>query len=453
MSAEQLKINKIWQERYISDSTRPRDHRSPYQRDRGRILHSAAFRCLQAKTQIHAIGENDFYRTRLTHSLEVAQIGSSLRAQLRFPAAFNSLSQQLGIKAETLCERLTPILPTISLIESLCFAHDIGHPPFGHGGETALNYMMADSGGFEGNAQTFRILSRLEPYTEKAGMNVTRRTLLGIVKYPILLDQSSPQYQELALKRHSDPRYIKMNDWQPGKGIFRDDEQMFNWLLEPLPDAEKELFCSTKTARTSPKDRLKTRYKSLDCSIMEIADDIAYSVHDLEDAIVIGVVTRQQWQETEKKLLECNCEWIASNIQQLSDKLFSDQHYQRKNAIGALVNYFITHISWKYHAEFTQPLLAYNAELPPNVVEVLNIFKDFVFNYVIRHVDTQRVEYKGQRILTEMFQIFETDPERLLPRNTANRWKHAEVSQKKRIICDYIAGMSDAYALRVYGKL
>lgn len=453
MTIENLKIDPQWKERYQQDQSREKDHRSPYQRDRARILHSAAFRCLQAKTQIHAIGENDFYRTRLTHSLEVAQIGSSLRAQLRLPASAQTLAQQLDIKADNLCKFLSPILPPISLIETLCLAHDIGHPPFGHGGETALNYMMAENGGFEGNAQTFRILSRLEPYTQNAGMNVARRTLLGIVKYPTLLDHSSPQYHKLNLSRHSDPRYIKMHDWQPGKGLFRDDLEMFDWLLKPLSPQEKDLFCSTKTQRTDPKERLKTRYKSLDCSIMELADDIAYSVHDLEDAIVIGVVTRQQWQETEDKLLQCHCEWIVNNIKQLSDNLFSNQHYKRKNAIGALVNYFITNISWKYQAEFTQPLLAYNAELPPAVIEVLEIFKDFVFNYVIRHVDTQRIEYKGQRILTEMFQIFETDPERLLPTNTANRWKNAEDHQKKRVICDYIAGMSDAYALRVYGKL
>ena len=97
--------------------------------------------------------------------------------------------------------------------------------------------------------------------------------------------------------------------------------------------------------------------------------------------------------------------------------------------------------------------MRYNAELPNEVVAVLNVFKNFVWKYVIRDVETQRIEYKGQRILTEMFQIFESDPERLLPRNTANRWKNAETRGKKRVICDYIAGMSDAYALRVYQQL
>ena len=125
---------------------------------------------------------------------------------------------------KTSCKKqLKPLLPSNDLIESLCFAHDIGHPPFGHGGETALNYMMAEQGGFEGNAQTFRILTKLEPYTENAGMNLTRRTLLGVVKYPALLGVASPQYAELNFSRNIDPRFVRIHDWIPGKGIFRDD--------------------------------------------------------------------------------------------------------------------------------------------------------------------------------------------------------------------------------------
>jgi len=154
-------INPRWQQRFIDDKPREKDHRPPFRRDRGRILHSAAFRCLQAKTQIHAVGENDFYRTRLTHSLEVAQIGSSLVAQLKFAEAFVTLAQQLSLDKSELQKQLSPLLPTNDLIESLCFAHDIGHPPFGHGGEGALNYMMRNNGGFLGDAQPFLLLSQL----------------------------------------------------------------------------------------------------------------------------------------------------------------------------------------------------------------------------------------------------------------------------------------------------
>lgn len=448
---DKIELNRLWKKRYLDDPKRENDHRSPFQRDRGRVLHSAAFRCLQGKTQIHAVGENDFYRTRLTHSLEVAQIGSSLVAQLGLVDAFEDLSQQSNESSLGLQKQLKSLLPSVSLIETLCFAHDIGHPPFGHGGEVALNYMMADSGGFEGNAQTFRLLTKLEPYTESAGMNLTRRTLLGVVKYPTILDESSPQYAQMQIDRHD--RYMNMTQWKPGKGIFRDDYDLFNWLLAPLSDADRSEFSRFQQPRASLEQHLKTCYKSLDCSIMELADDIAYAVHDLEDAIVVGVVSQSQWQEALQALQQSTSAWIQDNIVALSDKLFSQQHYQRKNAIGALVNYFITSVRWKINTALAEPLLRYNAELPDEVVAVLQIFKQFVWHNVICHVDTQRIEYKGQRILTELFQILSSDPTRLLPVNTVNRWRNAEVHQQKRVICDYIAGMSDAYALKVYQQL
>lgn len=445
-------LNDFWTNRFLSDSPRENDHRPPFRRDRGRILHSAAFRCLQAKTQIHAIGENDFYRTRLTHSLEVAQIGSSIVAQMKFINSVETLSQKWQCDPVELQKQLKPLLPTNDLIESLCFAHDIGHPPFGHGGETALNYMMAHQGGFEGNAQTFRILTKLEPYTENAGMNLTRRTLLGVVKYPALLDALSPQYGELDLLR-GDPRQVRMHDWRPGKGIFRDDLPMFEWLLKNLSENDRTLFGQTQKVRSNPAEFLKTRFKSLDCSIMELADDIAYGVHDLEDAIVTGVVSIQQWRRALDKLLDIPSDWLHAHIEQISQHLFSDRHFERKNAIGALVNFFITNVHWTVTGDFEEPLLRYNAELPPDVVAALNVFKHFVLDEVIHSVHTQRIEYKGQRMLVEMFQIFESDPERLLPRNTAARWRAAPDAGKKRVICDYIAGMSDAHALRVYQQL
>ncbi|MBE2898166.1 deoxyguanosinetriphosphate triphosphohydrolase family protein [Pasteurellaceae bacterium 20609_3] len=439
-------LQQPWAARLQSDNARDNDYRSPFQRDRGRLLHSAAFRCLQAKTQIHAVGENDFYRTRLTHSLEVAQIGSSLRMQLKQ----RNVLAQLG--DDTLAVQAKAALPSISLVESLCFAHDIGHPPFGHGGEVALNYMMCQHGGFEGNAQTFRILTKLEPYTQSAGMNLTRRTLLGVVKYPTILDESSPQYAQLPAQTVRDPRYINMGQWRPGKGIFRDDKVIFDWVLSPLSDEERQEFCRTQP-RESAEQTVKTLYKSLDCSIMELADDIAYAVHDLEDAIVVGMVNLQHWQQALTQLKQCHSQWIREHIDQLTENLFSNLHFERKNAIGALVNFFITAVRWKVQAPFQTALLRFNAELPAEVIEVLQIFKIFVRDYVIRHVNTQRIEYKGQRILTELFQIFASDPERLLPTNTANRWRAAQDNDKHRIICDYIAGMSDSYALKVYQQL
>ena len=160
---------ELWEQRRSGGSPdRLKDHRSPYQRDRARVLHSEAFRRLQAKTQVHDVGSHDFHRTRLTHSLEVAQIGSGILAQLTRKQP----------------QEMAPIATETALIESLCLAHDLGHPPFGHGGEVALNYLMHEHGGFEGNGQTFRIVTKLEPYTKSKGMDLSRRTLLGTTQIP-----------------------------------------------------------------------------------------------------------------------------------------------------------------------------------------------------------------------------------------------------------------------------
>ena len=181
MTKRTLQLDEQWLQRLSEEpgKTRRLDKRSPFQRDKARVLHSAAFRRLQSKTQIHNNGLSDFYRTRLTHSLEVAQIGAGLVAHLAL------------VQPE-----FEALLPGNNLIETICLSHDIGHPPFGHGGETALNYMMINDGGFEGNGQTFRILTQLEPYTEFNGMNLTRRSLLGLLKYPVYLSEVSAPYPE-----------------------------------------------------------------------------------------------------------------------------------------------------------------------------------------------------------------------------------------------------------------
>ncbi|MEA3647969.1 dGTP triphosphohydrolase, partial [Acinetobacter baumannii] len=133
-------------------------------------MHSSAFRRLQSKTQVLGLGESDFYRTRLTHSMEVSQIGVGITRWLKDKYDTN--------------EEIKSIIPSTALMSSICLAHDLGHPPFGHGGEVALNFCMRNYGGFEGNGQTLRILSTLDKYTEKNGLNPTRRLLLGVLKYP-----------------------------------------------------------------------------------------------------------------------------------------------------------------------------------------------------------------------------------------------------------------------------
>ncbi|WP_415582920.1 dGTP triphosphohydrolase, partial [Legionella worsleiensis] len=163
-----------WNERIFFDKRRQSNDRCEYTRDRARIIHSSAFRRLQGKTQVFGLGESDFYRTRLTHSMEVAQISSSLvnKLSLMYPENKN-------------------FFPCQNLIECIGLAHDIGHPPFGHGGEKALNYCLDKNGsGFEGNAQTYRVCTALGEHSSDNGYNLTRRTLLGLIKYPVDLKEA-----------------------------------------------------------------------------------------------------------------------------------------------------------------------------------------------------------------------------------------------------------------------
>lgn len=419
---------------------RHQDHRSPFQRDRARILHSAAFRRLQSKTQVMGSGQSDFYRTRLTHSLEASQIGSGIIAQIRS-------------KYPLQCQQLFP--SDDSLIESLCLAHDIGHPPFGHGGEVALHYMMREHGGFEGNGQTFRIVAHLEPFSENFGMNLTRRTLLGLIKYPQVLNnlQCQPLPEQPKSKRQ-----LKAENWHPPKGLYQDDIEMIDWVLSPLSEHDRRQF---QTTVTKAKGHQKTIYKSLDCSVMELADDIAYGIHDLEDAIVTGVVSQQDfYQHVIKKLQQLDEPWIQSYSKTLTDKLFDSQRFIQKEAIGGLVNYLITaveltDVNETKNTNFHEPLLKNNAVHPPIAAQTLQIFKDFVYQYVIKQTSIQQLEYRGQQIVMELFEALASDPERLLPKSTVVRWQQAKKNGQNsyRVIADYVAGMTDEYATRLYQTL
>jgi dGTPase len=435
-------MSDVWLARRLKKVTnRQQDHRDPFQRDRARILHSASFRRLQSKTQVMGSGQSDFYRTRLTHSLEAAQIGSGITAQLR--CKYPELSKALFPESD-------------SLIETICLAHDIGHPPFGHGGEVALNYMMRNHGGFEGNGQTLRIVARLETFSEHYGMNLSRRTLLGLIKYPQFLSEltNNPSSEEV-----DNFRQLKASDWHPAKGLYQDDADIVDWVLAPLSKGDRELFQSV--ALPNPNKHYKTRFKSLDCSIMELADDIAYGIHDLEDAIVTKVVNRNDFErEVIQKLLTIDDAWLQEYSKTLTEKLFSDHHHLQKDAIGGLVNYLITAIkitdlNEQNDIHFDESLLRYNATLSSQTAQALKIFKDFVYQFVIKLTSLQRLEYRGQQIVMELFEALSSDPIRLLPSNSAKRWQQAieNGENSERVIADYIAGMTDDYATRLYQSL
>jgi len=438
MEQRTLQINEQWLQRLSDEPGKKRrlDKRSPFQRDKARVLHSAAFRRLQSKTQIHNNGLSDFYRTRLTHSLEVAQIGAGIVAHLAvIQPQFNDL------------------LPSNNLIETICLSHDIGHPPFGHGGETALNYMMINDGGFEGNGQTFRILTQLEPYTEYNGMNLTRRSLLGLLKYPVCLSQVSAPYPVDTSRNF---RELKTEEWMPGKGIYDQDKEYLDAVLAPLCTSDKTQFHALRQQKPADNSHRKSRYKSFDCSIMEIADDIAYGIHDLEDAIAMGIVTKSLWQEkVATQLVEINGFCLIDQLSELTNNLFSNKNYKRKDAIGALVNALITSIKIEVVDEkFVDPLLAYNAYLEESMFQVLEILKQFVLNYVIKSPDLQILEYRGQQIVMELFEAFNAGPLRFLPEQVKETYRQqVDPSHQKRVIADYISSLTDNHALRLHASL
>lgn len=427
--------HKMLDRQYHRPEKKDGDVRNVFQRDKARIMHSAAFRRLQAKTQVLGIGISDFYRTRLTHSLEAAQIGTGIAGQLIEKQPL--LAQQLDLNEH--------------LIESLCLAHDIGHPPFGHGGEVALHCVMSEYGGFEGNAQTFRIVTKLETYSPDHGMNLARRTLLGLVKYPNYINALSNPDAHPA--KPLDVKQIRADDWHPPKGLFDCDADRFDWVLAPFSDHDKQKFMQYR--HTGPSSQHRTEYKSFDCSIMELADDIAYGIHDLEDAIVMSLVNKASFDEqVAAPIKQLQIAGLSPFIDALSERLFSQDAYLRKRAIGALVNAFITAIDIQKQALFEHDLLDYQAKFDKQYDEALNIFKRYIFIYVINKSELQILRYKGQQIVISLFEAFNSEPTRFLPVNTCERWKLAAAEgQGERIISDYISGMTDEYASRLYGQL
>lgn len=434
----------VWAERRVPDNKTSMDVRSEWGRDYARIVHSSAFRRLQAKTQVLGLGDSDFYRTRLTHSMEVAQIGTGILHYLR-----RSPSKAKGIENEAL-----EALPDNALMNSICLAHDLGHPPFGHGGEVALNICMRGFGGFEGNGQTLRILSKLEKYSENSGLNPTRRLLLGILKYPAAYSDlvQKDAYGELTNQKWQ----ADASKQKPPKCYLDDERDVVEWIFEPFTDIEKINFIKLSS---SSRGHLKTIYKSLDTSIMDLADDISYGVHDLEDAIALELITHEDWRKHfESKNTQ---EYLKTREQgycfeELTESLFSGQSYRLKKAIGYLVHLFIssTYLENSQIPEATTPLLKWQASIKKEARALLKDIFNLVEDKVIKSPSVQQLEFKGQKIIIELFEVLNADPKRLLPTNTKDRYLKVECEKaRKRIICDFIAGMTDEYATRLYERL
>lgn len=411
------------------------DHRDPYERDRTRVIHCPAFRRLQRKTQILGTDEGDFHRTRLTHSLEVDSIGRSIVRNLN--------SQHHPI--------LSGLLPNDDLISVICLLHDIGHPPFGHGGEVALNYMMRDHGGFEGNGQTLRLLTKVENSYGAFGLDLTRRALLGILKYPV------PRAKVLAPTQppihNSIHKTIKVGDWLPPKAYFDCEQAEIDWLLSPFSEHDRQLFQSLA------KDPIgtqigKSAYKSFDCSIMDTADDIAYGVHDLEDAIHLRLINPSHLNTAEFKHLLSQTRFLNQH-ERLINALFSHDVCLRKQAIGEMVNYFITSTQITMtHEAFENSLLKYNISLIPEAAALLNYLMQCIYHNVIDSQEARTFEYGGQTVVLRLFDAISSNPASLLDNKNRELFKKAaDENESYRVVCDYLANMTDEYAYRMHERL
>lgn len=379
------------------DEPPKRQVRSAFARDRARILHSSALRRLAAKTQIHTAGTDDFLRTRLTHTLEVSQIG-------------RELGDAFGCDAD--------------LVELGCLAHDIGHPPFGHNGESALNALMADHGGFEGNAQTLRVLTRLESKTFDAagnslGLNLTRASLDATIKYPWSQSNNAVKF-----------------------GYYHDDSPIFSWVRALAPEGQ-----------------------CFEAQVMDWADDVAYSVHDVEDAIVakhLSLDILQSPDEVEEIIalaqrhyLNVESDTLLEAINRLKGLDFWMQSFdesqralaQLKNFTSLLIGRFCGSVIEETKSHFSGKILTrYNARLvvPDWARHEVAILKTLANRYVMQREGVESVHQEQQEILTFLVRyIVQMDGAPLEPWLEVS-WKRASTDgEKLRVAVDQVASLTD----------
>lgn len=345
-----------------------KDDRPAFERDRDRIIHSSAFRRLEYKTQVFVNHEGDYYRTRLTHSLEVAQIAKGIARRLR------------------LNEDLT---------ESIAFAHDLGHTPFGHSGERALDRMMKDRGGFEHNLQSLRVVEVLEDkYPGFQGLNLTWETREGLVKHSSQCDNPPPEY---------------CSDYSPG---------------------------------TVP---------TLEAQIINIADEIAYNNHDIDDALEAGFISFEQLRTVDL------CREMIERVEKKYPALAGNK--KKHQTISALIGYLINDVVncsegliKNYRVHSSQDVRSANAVMigySPVVEQHSRVLKEFLAEHVYRHYKVERMRIKAERYVSILFEAYRNNPT-LLPGKYQERVREGEC---EKVICDYIAGMTDRYALDEYKKL
>ena len=469
-------------------------HRSAFRRDNGRLIHSASFRRLQGKTQLFPSYESDFFRNRLTHSLEVAQIAKGIAEYINESEEYPFFKDDNRIN--------------LDLVETAALAHDLGHPPFGHNGEKALDNKMKDCGGFEGNAQTLRILTKLEkkeildgsykskPLTSdgkdnRGGLNCTYRTLASVLKYDDMIPKTRDMSADLC------------------KGYYYTEEDLVNKI-------KNHVIRSPQTEK----------FKTIECHIMDVADDIAYCTYDLEDALKAEFLSPLKILTSSNRLLEkvakkackyCDLaefknedvlrslkrifhKFLATGIEQakkdLKDRdpknvdslailsssyLFKNSEkiccdgYHRTHHTSEMVHHLMSNI--KVEINDKEPALSVVSLKDESRIDV-EVLKHYNYEAVIDSARLRISEYRGQEIvetifdaiadefegIEESFDLFSNNLGQgtikdkkgpsLLPEDFRRLYDgFAFAADKNRAICDFIACMTDRYAIEFYGRL
>jgi dGTPase len=394
--------NQFDEERFVTEL--PKRHgRRAFARDKARVLHSAGLRRLSAKTQVMSAGADDFPRTRLTHTLEVAQIG-------------RELGDALGCDPD--------------LVETACLVHDLGHPPFGHNGEEALHKASLDIGGFEGNAQTFRLLTRLESKTirdgRSLGLNLTRATLDAATKYPWAFDGKNPKF-----------------------GFYEEDKEIFDWV----------------------RLNVKNQTKVFEAQVMDIADDIAYSVHDIEDAIYgqhfspLALDSEPEFKEVVKlAATEYATEINEDNLNKALNSLIKQSWWVKSFTatqvdMAALKN-MTSHLIGKFTEEIEQATKAgnkaenftrYNANLivPLETKAQIAVLKAVVNLFVMQRKGAAENYAKEQDLILNIVEGLQNNPQKLDPQFKHQFDNAGSSKEAKRAVIDQVASLTDSSARRL----
>ncbi|GAA1543677.1 deoxyguanosinetriphosphate triphosphohydrolase [Nocardioides humi] len=377
--------------------------RLPFERDRARVVHAASFRRLAAKTQVVGPQSDDFVRNRLTHSLEVAQIA-------------RDLSRALGTHPD--------------ITETAALAHDLGHPPFGHNGERVLAELASGCGGFEGNAQTLRLLTRLEAKTPDAGLNLTRATLDACTKYP---------WSRAEAAGHD------------GKfGVYDDDRAAFDWLRAGAPEGRR----------------------CLEAQVMDLADDVAYSVHDVEDGTVAGKVdltrldTAAVWDTVRSWYRP---EATDAELDDVLDRLREVGSWPRtpydggraglaalKNLTSDLIGRFCGAVQQATFATGPGPFVRYAADLviPPETWAEITVLKGIAAHYVMEAADRVALQARQRELLAALVDVLLDRGPDALDETYAADWRAAtDDAARARVVIDQVASLTDASAVAWHERL